>query len=290
MKKYLQSIVLFLCILFPSAYATPIFSHPVLQKANDLISVKVEQKTSNIILDENSRKTIEQKKENLTQILISIDQAFQKKDKVTLKAQAILFRNGYKELILFIQNLTSVSVASNTHKNIQRIAGDKEITGTSTDITYYADSFEGGHTANGNSYSQSYYSAAGCLTPFNTLLQIGKGTTAVIVKLNDRPNCTKHPNLTDLTTTAFKIIGKISSGRLQGTVNTLGVVSKNYTKKIVSPNTFGELGISLDTNIPNTYLKNETLHITGKELDGKEYTVLYLKSPSGKEITLGSKK
>lgn len=42
--------------------------------------------------------------------------------------------------------------------------------------------------------------------------------------------------------------------------------------------------------MPNTYLKNETLHVAGKELSGKEYTVLYLKSPSGKGITLGAKK
>lgn len=45
----------------------------------------------------------------------------------------------------------------------------------------------------------------------------------------------------------------------------------------------------LDDNLPNTYLRNETLHITGRELAGKEYAILYLKSPSGKDITLGTK-
>lgn len=52
---------------------------------------------------------------------------------------------------------------------------------------------------------------------------------------------------------------------------------------------FASLGIALDAHIPNTYLKNETLHITGKELLGKEYTLLYLQSPTNKDIALNYK-
>jgi rare lipoprotein A (peptidoglycan hydrolase) len=98
------------------------------------------------------------------------------------------------------------------------------------------------------------------------LVQVGKGNTSVVVKVNDRPNCSRHADLIDLTTTAFRSIGNISSGRLQGTLNILGSVSKDYTKKMIPSDTFSDLGITLDANIPNTYLINETLHITGKEL------------------------
>lgn len=83
--------------------------------------------------------------------------------------------------------------------------------GTETaDITYYADSFEGGKTSNGNLFSQTIFSAAKCTTPFNTLIQVYSGEKSVIVKTNDRPNCTKYPNLVDLSRTAFASIGKLS--------------------------------------------------------------------------------
>lgn len=78
-------------------------------------------------------------------------------------------------------------------------------------ITYYADSFEGMKTANGNPFSQYYFSAAACEIPLNTLLQVRKNNTSVIVKLNDRPNCSKYPNLVDLSKTAFRTLGKISN-------------------------------------------------------------------------------
>ncbi len=45
--------------------------------------------------------------------------------------------------------------------------------------------------------------------------------------------------------------------------------------------------MELEQGIPNTYLKNETIHITGKNLLDRERTVFYMKSPSGKDITLG---
>lgn len=113
-----------------------------------------------------------------------------------------------------------------------------------------------------------------------------KGDKSVIVKINDRPNCTKYPNITDLSTSAFKVLGKISSGRLSGTINLLGTVPKNYTKRTLPTDAFSDLGIELDSGLPNTYLKNETIHITGKNLLDRDHTLFSLKSPSGKYITL----
>lgn len=290
MKKYFILLSLFSLAFFPCAQAAPSFSQPVLKQAYEQVNVRIEQKASKINLDEASRKSIEQRKAKLWEILVSIDRAFKKRDTVKFKEQAKLFRDGYKEAIIFIQNIENLNILANVHEDIQPIVGEREITGKNTDITYYSDSFEWGRTANGNLFSQSYFSAAACEIPFNTLLQVGKGNTSVIVKTNDRPNCSKHPDLTDLTTIAFKTIGKLSSGRVQGTINTLGLVSKNYIKEIIPTSAFEDLWIALDSSIPNTYIKNETLHITGKELAGNEYTILYLKSPSGKDITLGEKK
>lgn len=142
MKKYLLSLPLFFLAFVNSVHAAPVFSHPILEKANEQIVLRIEQKTRSITLDENSKKSIEQKKKHLSEILVSVDEAFRKHDKTRFKEQAKLFRDGYKETMLFIQNLTNTSVSSNIHKNIPRAAGDAEITGKSTNITYYADSFE----------------------------------------------------------------------------------------------------------------------------------------------------
>ncbi|MDD5198011.1 MAG: CAP domain-containing protein [Candidatus Gracilibacteria bacterium] len=289
MKKNLFFLSLFFLSLLQGVSATPSFSHPVLGKAYEQVNLRIEQKASKMILDENSKKNVEERKVRLGEILVSIDTAFKKRDTAKLKEQAKLFRDGYRETIIFIQNLKNLTVPPNLEK-IQDVPGGMEILGESTDITYYSDIFEGRKTSNGNLFSQEYFSAAVCEIPFNTLLQIGKGNTSVIVKTNDRPNCSRYPNVTDLSKTAFETIGKISSGRLQGTRNTLGVVSKNYTKEVLRTGVFSNLGITLDSNIPNTYLKNETFHITGQELLGNEYTILYLTSPSGKSVTLGAKK
>lgn len=90
--------------------------------------------------------------------------------------------------------------------------------GTPADILYYADSFEGGGTANGDRFTQSAYSAARCSASLGKLLQITAEGKSVMVKANDRPNCDKHPDIADLTTTAFKSLAPLSKGRLSGSV------------------------------------------------------------------------
>ena len=70
---------------------------------------------------------------------------------------------------------------------------------------------------------------------------------------------------------------------------TLGSAPKSYYKGFIPSDTFVSLGVTLDTNIPNTYLPNETIHISGKELLGKDDTIVFLQSPSGKDISLSQK-
>lgn len=133
MKK---TLLLFISSFFPfvvsGVSAAPNFSHPILAKAYEQVNLKIEQKAGKIFLDENSKKSIEQKKENLAGILASIDEAIKRHDKIRIKEQARLFRGGYKEAMDFIQNI----------EKIQPAGGIVEITGKSTDVTYYSDSFE----------------------------------------------------------------------------------------------------------------------------------------------------
>ncbi len=273
-------------IVCTEVFATPNFSVPLIQKTYEQVNIRIDAKTSKIALDENARSNIEQKKADLGEILKAIDSAFIKKDKTSFQVQVKLFRLRFKETMESIQSWQLDRVIVNTHKNIPSNPQESN----NTDITYYADRFEWGRTANGNSFSQAYFSAATCQVELNSLAQIMRNGTSLIVKINDRPNCTKYPRLTDLTTTGFRILWNISSGKIPGSIHPLGPVWKNYVKKTIPTDTFTSLGITLDANIPNTYLQNETLHISGTELLGKDFTILYMKSPSWKDITLGMKK
>ena len=241
MKKNILILSVFsFVLLVPIVYATPSFSHPVLGKAYIQLSLKIEREIHTTPLDEVSKKTVDQKKERLASLLQSIDEALKKRDKRAMKEQAKLFRSEWKALLQFIQNqqkqepATDLTIQKNTH-------GDTEFTGESTDITYYADIFEGRKTANGEVFSQTNFSAARCEIPFGTLLQIGKGNSSVIVKASDRPNCSKYPEVTDLSKTAFATIGNLSSGRLQGTIVPLGIAPKNYTKMLLPSDIFENL-------------------------------------------------
>lgn len=100
----------------------------------------------------------------------------------------------------------------------------------------------------------------------------------------------KHPDIIDLTTTSFSAIGNLSSGRLHGSFVSLGNTSKNYIKRYLATDTFETLGIILDSNLPNTYLPGDTLHISGRETAGNTDTLVYIQTPSNQEISLSQKK
>lgn len=94
----------------------------------------------------------------------------------------------------------------------------------------------------------------------------------------------------DLSKTAFSSIGKLTKGKILGSALPLGSVSKTYTKAYLDTEMFHNLGVELAVGVPNSYLKDETIHIRGKELLGKDTVLLFLLSPSGKEISFAMKK
>lgn len=79
--------------------------------------------------------------------------------------------------------------------------------------SYYADIFEGDHTANGEMFTQKDYTAAHRTLPFGTVIRVMNTTTkeTVEVTINDRGPYDDHFIL-DLSSGAFVEIGSLSSG------------------------------------------------------------------------------
>lgn len=150
-----------------------------------------------------------------------------------LNAQVLKLEKKYKVSAIStpIPSLSLPSLAQNTTWS----------GATSADILYYADMFEGRNTSNGNTFLHEGFSAARCDIPLNTLLQVRYGDSAVLVKANDRPNCTKHPDIVDLTKTAFETLAPLSKGRLAGSFLPLGTIKNNTTKIPLDQNFFRDL-------------------------------------------------
>lgn len=156
---------------------------------------------------------------------------------------------------------------------------------TEAQLLYYSDDFENSGTSSGDRFSQSAYSAAHCAVDLGRFAQVANGSKSVVVKINDRPNCSKHPDIVDLSTSAFQSLAPLSRGKLAGSFEMLGSAPSGYVKRDVPTAVFMELGVKLDSGIPNAYLPGETLRVSGIVTDGKEDTVLFVKSPSGKKYS-----
>lgn len=143
MKKYFLSFSLLSFFFIPYIYAAPSFSSPILGESYRQVNIRIDQKTSKISLNTDAKKSIEQKKEQLSNTLVAIDKAFQKRNKIELNKQAKIFRNEWKEILAFIGNLEKTyTPIQAVQSNTQNITKDSEIVETPTEITYYADIFE----------------------------------------------------------------------------------------------------------------------------------------------------
>lgn len=152
------------------------------------------------------------------------------------------------------------------------------------DITYYADFFEWRNAANGNIFSHSYFSAAKCLVPFNTLTQVWLGNKSLIVKINDRPSCSRFPNLIDLSTIAFDYLFERYKWKQPWSYIELWVAPKDYYKMYINRDFFN--WIILESSLPNTYLLNESIHINWEIIDWPKELTLHITSPKWDVISL----
>lgn len=167
MKKFIVFLLLCVIQIASAMSTTPTFSHPVLQSAYSAINFRIDTQVRNIVLDDATRNTIEQKKSDIADILLLIDASVKKKDKVAAVRQVKAFKEAYKSLVAYIASVQAkkvVQVSSETPVSV--------VESTPADIVYYSDSFEGGNTANGNDFSQAFFSSAKCTTPLNTFLQV----------------------------------------------------------------------------------------------------------------------
>lgn len=82
------------------------------------------------------------------------------------------------------------------------------------EATFYSDAFEGSRTANGDTFHQASYSAALCDVPLGSYVYASYGSTGIVLDANDRPNCSRYPDVIDISRDAFERFAPLSRGRL----------------------------------------------------------------------------
>lgn len=156
------------------------------------------------------------------------------------------------------------------------------------EATYYADSFEGGNTSNGNKFSQEIFSAAACSVELGQYGYVRYGNTGAVVTVNDRPNCSRYPDVIDLSRRAFEIFSPTSVGRIYDAgLTLLGKNVNSFPKKSFDKDTFANLGVKLTNSISNTYFTDDSILIRGNVTIKKDYAIIYLeeKSTGKKTVT-----
>ena len=294
-SKFLSPLVI-AAILFglsvPMASAAN-FTEPKVAKIYATIGFATDKKIAKIRpISAEDRQKIANARTNLEKAFVAVDASF-KKPADRQSAVNRLVR-AYSDLNVLIKSVAKTA-ASGTKPLVAAPVAPKpsapasqspvSTLSTAAQVLYYADDFENGGTSSGDRFNQSAYSAARCAVDLGRFIQVANGSKSVVVKVNDRPSCSKHPDIVDLTTTAFRSLAPLSKGRLSGSFETLGMAPSGYRKEPVSTGAFSDLGIKFDENVPNTYLPGETFRISGTVTDGKTDTVLFLKSPSGKKYS-----
>lgn len=101
---------------------------------------------------------------------------------------------------------------------------------------------------------------------------------------NDRPNCTLHSDVIDLSSSAFQAFASLSRGRLTDMdISVLGPNTSRIPKKTFSHDVFASLGIDITAPLSNTYFAGDSVLIQGKNLDKKEYIMIYLQGEIDKK-------
>lgn len=84
--------------------------------------------------------------------------------------------------------------------------------------------------------------------------------TGMVVTLNDRPNCSRYPDLIDFSRSAFEIFAPTSRGKISGIDSkVIGYRSVAVAKKTFENSIFADLGVELIRPISNTYFTRENL-------------------------------
>ena len=144
------------------------------------------------------------------------------------------------------------------------------------EATFYSDSFIWGGTANGDIFDQNVYSAAICDIPLGQYLYVSKWNTGVVVDANDRPNCSKYPQIIDLSSEAFRLFAPLSAWRVPDvSVTVMGNAPTQSSKTFLSSDTFRHLWILLTNNVPTVVFSSNTIEVSGKVMTADQYVLLY---------------
>lgn len=190
----------------------------------------------------------------------------------------------WKPTSFYIRSTPADTSTPAVSSNLSGKSEANDATTQPTSILYYADDFEWAGTSGWNKFSQSYFSSANCDVPLHSFIQVISGSKSVIVKNNDRPNCRLHPDIVDLSTISFQRLAPLSRGRLTGSFVSLGSAGQSFTKQYIPTDYFSSLQVTLDANIPNAYLQNETLHISWRVNDDKDSAILFFILPDWKRF------
>ncbi len=158
------------------------------------------------------------------------------------------------------------------------------------EATFYSDAFEGGSTANSDIFHQSNHSAAICDIPLGRFLYVSKWGTGIVIKANDRPNCTRYPNVIDFSRSVFSLFAPTSLGRISDVqVTDIGVAPADHVKWLFPKDIFSHLGVNLISSVPNILFINQGIEIRGKVTSPSDYVIVYIShedDPDAKESNL----
>lgn len=155
------------------------------------------------------------------------------------------------------------------------------------DATYYWDVFEWGMTANGNIFSQTNHSAAICYEELGQLTYVSTSQTGMVVVLDDRPNCKRHINSIDLSSSVFMNFAPIETGRISDiSAVPLGINVGKFIKRNISQEEFSSLWVNLWSPMANTYFAGESVRFRWSISRTEKQLILYLKNKTtGKKYT-----
>jgi rare lipoprotein A len=150
------------------------------------------------------------------------------------------------------------------------------------EATWYSDSFDWGQTANGDIFDQKGYSAAICDIPLGQYLYVSKGNTGVVVDANDRPNCSKYPQVIDFSRDVFALFAPLSSGRISDMqVTDIWPTSTDLTKWFFPRDVFTHLDVTLISSIPTVLFAGQWIDIKGRVTKSSDYVIVYLSHENG---------
>lgn len=160
--------------------------------------------------------------------------------------------------------------------------------------TYYGENFHGEGTASGEVFDASAFTAAHLTLPFGTWVKVtnldnGKET---YVRINDRGPYGDEERIIDLSTAAFAAIAPLSQGIARVSITPVSGPpggTENDSASAICPdppslsafseNTFEN--ITLSTSLPNVYLADEVLSVSGISASSKTEVSAFLADDVG---------